>query len=69
MVVRAGETSKTWIRQSLYEIEQSGCTLLGTVLNRVDVKAKNYGKYGKYGKYGYGYGYGYVQQSEDKSSK
>ena len=37
LVVRAGETSKTWIRQSLYEIEQSGCTLLGTVLNRVDV--------------------------------
>lgn len=66
LVVRAGETSKTLIRQSLYEIEQSGCTLLGTVLNRVDVKAK---KYGKYGKYGYGYGYGYVQQSEDKSSK
>ena len=37
-------------RISLYEIQQSGCKLLGTVLNRADVKGRAYGKYG-YGKY------------------
>ena len=56
LVVRAGTTPRTLIKQSLYEIQQSGCKLLGTVLNRADVKGRAYGKYG-YGKYGYGYGY------------
>ena len=55
LVVRAGTTPRTLIKQSLYEIQQSGCKLLGTVLNRADVKGRAYGKYG-YGKYGYGYG-------------
>lgn len=54
LVVRAGTTPRTLIKQSLYEIQQSGCKLLGTVLNRADVKGRAYGKYG-YGKYGYGY--------------
>lgn len=43
------------------QIEQSGCPILGTVLNQVDYDSylsrkyyyKSYGKYGKYGKYGY----------------
>ena len=69
LVVRAGETPKTMIRQSLHEIEQSGCKLLGTVLNRAEVKSRAYGKYyGKYAnKYGYGYGYGYGK--EEKKEK
>ena len=52
------------IKQSLFELEQVNCKLLGTVLNRVEVHSRAYGKYyskyyGKYGKkYGYGYGYG-----------
>ena len=50
LVVRAGTTPHTLIKQSLYEIQQSGCKLLGTVLNRADVKGRAYGKYG-YGKY------------------
>lgn len=60
LVVRAGETPKAMIRQSLHEIEQSGCKLLGTVLNHVEVRSHVYGRYygGKYGKYNYGYGYG-----------
>ena len=33
LVVRAGTTPRTLIKQSLYEIQQSGCKLLGTVLN------------------------------------
>ena len=69
LVVRAGETPKAMIRQSLHEIEQSGCKLLGTVLNRAEVKSRAYGKYyGKYAnKYGYGYGYGY--EKEEKKEK
>ena len=64
LVVCAGETPKAMIRQSLHEIEQSGCKLLGTVLNRAEVKSRAYGKYyGKYAnKYGYGYGYGYEKE-------
>ena len=70
LVIRAGETPKTMIRQSLHEIEQSGCKLLGTVLNRAEVAGRGYGKYGKYGKYGnYGYGYGYGYESDQKHSK
>lgn len=69
LVVCAGETPKAMIRQSLHEIEQSGCKLLGTVLNRAEVKSRAYGKYyGKYAnKYGYGYGYGYGR--EEKKEK
>ena len=69
LVVCAGETPKAMIRQSLHEIEQSGCKLLGTVLNRAEVKSRAYGKYyGKYAnKYGYGYGYGY--EKEEKKEK
>ena len=68
LVVRAGETSKTMIRQSINEIEQSGCKLLGTVLNRADVSGRA-GRYGRYGKYGYGYGYGYGYEPEQKNTK
>ena len=69
LVVRAGETPKAMIRQSLHEIEQSGCKLLGTVLNRAEVKSRAYGKY--YGKYAnrYGYGYGYGYEKEEKKEK
>lgn len=71
LVVRAGDTPKTLIRQSLHEIEQSGCKLLGTVLNRAEVKSRTYGKYyGKYGgKYGYGYGYSYGYDSQTKGEE
>ena len=72
LVIRAGETPKAMIRQSLHEIEQSGCKLLGTVLNRAEAAGRGYGKYGtygKYGNYGYGYGYGYGYESDQKHSK
>ena len=68
LVVRAGETSKSMIRQSINEIEQSGCKLLGTGLNRADVSGRA-GRYGRYGKYGYGYGYGYGYEPEQKNTK
>lgn len=64
LIVRAGTTPKALIRQSLHEIEQAGCKLLGTVLNRAEVKSRAYGKY--YGKYSYGYGYGYGYEKDGK---
>ena len=68
LIVRAGVTSKKVIQQSMHEIQQSGCKLLGTVLNRADTKGRAYGKYGKYG-YGYGYGYGYESSSNSENSQ
>ena len=72
LVIRAGSVPKTIIRQSLHEIDQAGCKLLGTVLNCVEGAGGRYGKYGHYGKYGkYGhYGqYGYGQQAEEENKK
>ena len=61
LVIRAGETPKSQIRESLQQIQRVGCPLIGTVLNRVETRSASYGRYGRYGsyyKYGYGYGYG-----------
>lgn len=59
LVVRAGETSKTLIKQSFQQLEQVGCTLLGVILNRAETSGRAYKKYyGRYGKYYSQYGYG-----------
>lgn len=69
LVVRAGETSKSLIKQSFQQLEQVNCKLLGTILNRVETSGRAYNKYyGKYKKgygYSYGYGYGYGQKKKD----
>ena len=58
LVVRSGQTPIALIKQSLGELERSGCRLLGTVLNGVITESRTYGKYyGGYGKY-YGEYYG-----------
>lgn len=67
------EKTKTIIRQSLHEIDQAGCKLLGTVLNCVEgagmddtenmVTTANMAKYGHYGQYGYG------PQAEEENKK
>ena len=62
LCVRGGMTSKGVVRESIRQLERSGCPLLGIVLNRVDSSKggyyhKYYGKkYGNYysGKYYYG---------------
>ena len=60
LVVRAGETSRSLIKQSFQQLDQVGCTLLGVILNRVETTGRAYKKYyGKYGKYYSQYGYGY----------
>lgn len=57
LVVRAGETSKTLVKQSLTQLERVGCKVLGIVLNRAEVANRSYYRYyGKYKKYGDYYG-------------
>lgn len=54
LVVRCGETSKTLVRQSLQQLSRVDCPVLGTVLNRAEVRSGAYKKY--YGRYGKKYG-------------
>ena len=62
LCVRSGVTSKKVVRESIRQLERSGCPLLGIVLNRVNeskggyYSKKYYGKYGQY--YGTYYGSG-----------
>ncbi len=59
LVVRCGETPKKQIRESLQQLQRVGCPLIGTVLNRAEVRNGAYYKY--YSRYGY-----YYKGSEDK---
>lgn len=51
MVVRSGYTSKELVKQSLGQLDNSRCKLLGMVLNRVDISNDKYKRYEYYGKY------------------
>lgn len=62
MVIRSGYVSKKIIKQAVSQLETVGCKLLGTVLNRVPVTKKKYGKYYSYGKY-----YAYKKKTEKES--
>jgi capsular exopolysaccharide synthesis family protein len=62
LVIRCGETPRREIRNSLQQINRSGCPLIGTVLNRAETRSggyyyKYYSRY--YSKYGYYYNYYY----------
>ena len=59
LVVRCAETSKTLVRQSLQQLNRVNCPVLGTVLNRAEIRSGAYKKYygKKYGSY-YGAYYG-----------
>lgn len=61
LIIEANRISYRQIRKTKEQLEKSGCKILGTVLNKVDVKSGNYGKY--YKKY---YGYGEYYKKEDK---
>ena len=50
LVVRCGETSKALVRQSLQQLDRVGCPVLGTVLNRAEIRSGAYKKY--YNRYG-----------------
>ena len=69
LVVRAGETSRSLIKQSLQQLDQVGCKLLGVILNRVETTGRAYKKYyGKYGKYYSQYGYGYGNYGKEAAA-
>lgn len=63
LCVRSEVTPKAVVKNSVRQLERSGCPLLGIVLNRVN---ESKGKYGKYGKYGYGGYYGKYYGTGDK---
>ena len=54
LVVRCGETSKALVRQSLQQLDRVECPVLGTVLNRAEIRSGAYKKY--YNRYGKKYG-------------
>ena len=55
LVVRSGETSRNLVKQSVAQLQRSGCKLLGMILNMTPVTSRAYYKYyGKYGKEYYG---------------
>lgn len=52
LIVRSGETPRSLIRQSMNQLKQTECRLLGTVLNGVATGNRAYGRYyGYYSKY------------------
>lgn len=61
LVVRAGETPKAMVRNSIRQLERAGCPIVGIALSRAKGAAGGYyHKYGSYygrGYYGKGYGY------------
>lgn len=53
MVIESGAISYRLLQKVKAQLEKSGCRIIGTVLNKVDIHQGSYyyGKYGKYGKY------------------
>jgi capsular exopolysaccharide synthesis family protein len=67
LIVRSGETPKSLIRQSINQLKQTDCHLLGTVLNGVVTEKRAYGRY--YGYYSKYYGEYYGKQENDRSQR
>lgn len=60
LVIESKNISYKFAQRVKQQLEMTGCPILGTVLNKVEIKEKVYGKY--YGKH-YGYGYGPIEQN------
>lgn len=56
IVVSAGAVSYHIAQKVKKQLQNSGCRILGVVLNKVKLRKEKYGKYGKYGYQKYGYG-------------
>lgn len=50
IVIESGEISFKIVQKVKFQLEKSGCRILGTVLNKVDITQGSYYYYGKYGK-------------------
>lgn len=66
LVIESGAISYRLLQKVKNQLEKSGCRILGTVLNKVDIKQGSYYYYGKYGKY---YGYGHENAKQGKEVK
>ena len=64
LVVRSGETPRRLIMQSINQLRQTECLLLGTVLNGVETSNRAYGKY--YGYYSKYYSEYYGKKEDDR---
>jgi len=62
--VRSGETPRSLIRQSMNQLQQTDCRLLGTVLNGVATGNRAYGRY--YGYYSKYYSEYYGKKEDDR---
>ncbi|HFI0135672.1 TPA: tyrosine-protein kinase [Streptococcus suis] len=51
-VVEAGTVKRSAVKKVKEQLEQTGTSFLGVILNKYDVTAANYGDYGNYGNYG-----------------
>ncbi len=52
VVVRADQTTKYMLRDTIQSIQRVNGKVLGIVLNGLRTKGSSYGRYGRYGKYG-----------------
>ena len=80
LVVEHGKRRKRELVEAVKQIRQSGCPVIGCIINRVSVRTRSERKYYKNHYYsythyakggangGYGYGYGYKRDAGDKES-
>ena len=52
LVTAAGETKRRDILKAKEQLEQTGASFLGVILNKFDTEVEKYGAYGVYGSYG-----------------
>lgn len=52
IVTAAGEIKRKFVQKAKEQMEQSGATFLGIILNKVNNQVDSYGAYGNYGSYG-----------------
>ena len=72
LVVEHGKRRKGEVKDAVKQIHQSGCPVVGCIINRVSVKTRSernyyknhYYSYSHYSHYGEGYGYGYGRGDE-----
>ncbi|HHG7657967.1 TPA: tyrosine-protein kinase [Streptococcus pneumoniae] len=51
LVTKAGETKRRDLQKAKEQLEQTGKSCLGVVLNKLDTSVEKYGSYGSYGNY------------------
>jgi polysaccharide biosynthesis transport protein len=73
IVARTGQTTRGGLRESVRQLTDVSATILGCVLNDMDLEKRGYGyyRYRRYGHYRYGYsryGYGHYGEKEEEAT-